>query len=215
MLDAFSRRLLNQRPKIEFIGPKSTETIPEPSTDIPLSKPKRIDALVKGFQNLEKAAEEVEELISRRASNEVLGLDFSVPEDFAAGQAAARLFPDKATEIQPGVFLVEEITFDMYRACMQDLKEHGKTVGQQNQMQEITPSLNKVDFGGLGMDRRPELNNMSLLIPPVPIPAYLLATIPLLFGMLFPLISLYTNSKIIGHTHVPPVGGPGVPVVPA
>lgn len=215
MLDAFSRRLLNRRPKIEYVGPRSTETIPEPAEDTPLPKSKRVESLVKGFENLEKAAEEVEVLIASRAKNEILGLDFTLPEDFAAGQAAARLFPDSAVEIQPGIFVVEEITFDMYNACMQDLKDHGKTVGQQNQLQEVNPDLNKVDFGGLGMDRRPELNNMSLLIPPVPIPAYLLATIPLLFGMLFPLISLYTNSKVIGHTHLPPVGGPGVPVVPA
>lgn len=228
MLDAFSKEILNRRPNIQFISPRSIDTIPEPSPSIPdLEKSQRIQQLVNGLNNLNTAAEAAEDLIAERAKDVTLLLDLDDPEDFATAQAAARLFPDDAKEIPdlPGIRVVCEITFPMYRQCMGDLKEHGKIAGQRNQVPEASPNPKKTDFGGLEQDRRPQMNNMSVIIPPVPIPAYLIATIPLLFLMLHPLRSQYVNSKIVGHTHTVTtavaaavgsgITAPGVPVNPA
>lgn len=217
-MDAFSKKILNRRPEIIFVRPKSVDTIPTPSSSRPaMKKQQQVEELIKGFENLNTAAQVVEEIIAERARDVVLSLDISNPEDFAVAQAVARQFPEKAKEVPglPGVNVVTEITFPMYHHCIICLKDHGQQVGQQNQMQQVSPSLSKADFGGLGQDRRPELNKMSMIMPPVNIPAYLIATIPLLFLMLHPLRMLYTNTKIVGHTHLPPIGGPGVPVNPA
>ena len=223
MLDAFSKRVLNRRPNIQFVSPRSVDTVPDPSPATPsLEVPERVQQLITGFENLDKAAEAAENLIAERAKEVTLQLNLDDPQDFSVAQAAARLFPDAAKEIEglPGVRVVKEITFDMYRACTQDLKNHGKTAGQRNQIPAVNPGA-KTDFGGVTKDRRPELNAMSVIIPPVPIPAYLIATIPLLFLMLHPLRMLYTNTKVVGHIHnvITPVPGtpvgPGIPVNPA
>lgn len=222
MIDSLSKQILNRKPNIRFIKPKSLDTIPIPSPAKPVTeKAQKIDQLIKGFKNLDIAAAAVEDLIAARAKDVELDLDLNAPEDFVVAQASARLFPDLAEELMPGVMVVKKITFDMYKQSMQQLKAHGKQVGQQNQMPAVNPSLSKTDFGGLGKDRRPEVNKMSMIMPPVPIPAYLITTIPLLFMMLHPLRMAYTNSKIAGHIHniiapspATPVG-PGIPVNPA
>jgi len=223
MLDAFSKQILNRRPNITFVGPRSIETIPEPSPAVEnLEQPQRIQQLIDGFTNLNTAAELAEDLIAERAKEVTLQLDLDDPEDFATAQAAARQFPELAEDIPdlPGVRVVSTITFPMYQACMQDLKKHGKEMGQKNQIPAVVPGP-KTDFGGIEADSRPQLNGSSVIIPPVPIPAYLIATIPLLFLMLHPLRLLYTNTKVVGHIHnvVAPIPGtpvgPGIPVNPA
>lgn len=219
MIDAFSKRVLTRRPSINYIAPRSVDTIPDPSpAEAPTEKPQRIEQLAKSFENLNTAALAVEAQIAERAKDVVLDLDLDNPEDFVTAQAVARVFPDCAEELIPGVQVCKQITFAQYNACMQDLKAHGKEVGQQNQVPATTPD-SRINFGGLDQDRRPEMNKMSSILPPVPIPAYLLTTIPLLFQMLQPLRSMYVNSKIIGHTHnefaVPGAPtGPGLPVNP-
>lgn len=202
MVDSVSRDILNRRPTINYIRPKSIDTIPDPSP-AKLADPKstRVNQLIDGFKNLNKAAELVEELIADRAKGVELELDLDNPEDFVTAQAVARLFPDLAVDLMPGVPVVRKLTFPMYKQAMDQLKAHGKLVGQQNQMPEVTPDLTKTDFGGLTEDRRPEVNKMSMIMPPVPIPAYLVFTIPLLFMMLHPLRRAYTDLKIIGHIH--------------
>lgn len=207
---------------IQFVGPRSVDTIPEPSPSTPpIETPERIQQLIDGFTNLNKAAVIAEQLIADRAKDVVLTLNPDNPEEFATAQAAARLFPDCAKELPnlSGIKVCTEITFPMYRKCMSDLKAHGKDAGQRNQIPAVNPGP-ETNFGGAGEDRRPELNQMSIIIPPVPIPAYLIATIPLMFLMLHPLRSLYVNSKIAGHIHnvtTPAPGspvGPGIPVNP-
>jgi len=221
-MDPFSRSILNNRPEITFISPESVDTIPEPS---PAQKPdahvNRIEKLIEGLKNVAKTAEVVEEAIAERAKDIVMKLDLSDPEHFNMAQAAARMFPDKAlpaTEEQPFP-LVEEITFPMFRHCLTNLKDHGTAVAKQNQLPKVDISPKKVDFGDMGSDRRPSINPMTQIMAPLPIPLFMLAIIPIVFGLLFPLISLYTNIKIVGHTHVAIAPGaptsPGVPLVPA
>lgn len=224
MLDAFSKALLNRRPKIQFVGPRSVDTIPEPSPSVSeLKKTERVQQLISGLKNLNIAAELTEDLIAKRAKDVTLALNLDDPEDFATAQAAARCFPDQAQEIPnlPGIKVVTEITFLMYRNCMTEMKNHGKTVGQQNQIPSASIGP-KTNFGGLGLDRRPQVNSMGMVMPPISIPAFMIAAIPLLFLMTHPLRQAYVNSKIIGHTHpvvIPPVlvpipSGPGIPVLP-
>lgn len=219
MLDPHSRRLLNRRPTIKYVSPPSGDVIPEPQPAPEDPKSERVQRVIKSLEAIEKASEVVEDAIAQRANKVTLKLNFNNPEDFVAGQAAARLFPDKAVEISDGVSVVPEITFDMYHQCIKAMKAHGKERGKANQIPGVIPDLTKTDFGGLGQDRRPDLNAMSIPFAPVDLIAYITAGIPLLFGMLFPLIQLYVKSSIVGHTHnqvVPPgvPTGPGLPVIP-
>jgi hypothetical protein len=218
MLDPFSRDILNRRPNIQYISPPSEDVIPEPQPDAEPSKPERVQRLVNSFRAIEQAALAVEDAIAKRAKDVTMELNLSNPEDFVAAQAAGRLFPDAAEEVTDGVKVVKTLTYDMYHQCIKAMKEHGKERGKNNQIPAVAPSMTKTDFGGLGMDRRPELNNMSIPFAPIDLLSYITATIPLLFGMLFPLIQIYVKTSIVGHTHIATAPGAptlvGVPVVP-
>jgi hypothetical protein len=219
MLDPFSRDLLNRRPSIRYISPPSEDVILEPQPEEEPEVPERVATVVSSFDAIEAAAEAVETAIADRAQNVTLELDLTNPEDFVAAQAAARVFPDLAEEVTEGVSVVKAITFDMYHQCIKAVKEHGKEKGKSNQIPAVTPDITKTDFGGLGLDRRPELNPMSIPFAPIDLLAYITTTVPLLFGMLFPLIQLYVKASVIGHSHnqsVPPgpPTGPGIPVIP-
>ena len=218
MLDPYSRRLLNRRPNIKYVSPPSEDVIPDPQPAAETPKSERVDRVMKSLNAIEKASEVVEEAIAARAESITLKLDMSNPEDFVAAQAAARIFPDKAVEITDGVSIVPEITFDMYHQCVKALKAHGKERGKHNQIPGVIPDMTKTNFGGLGADRRPDLNAMSIPFAPVDLIAYITAGIPLLFSMLFPLIQLYVKTSIVGHTHIATAPGAptlvGVPVTP-
>lgn len=225
-MNPISREILDRRPNISYIAPRSTETVrefsPQKSQKV-VTLPERVSKLIQGFKNVEVLAEAVEKEIQKKAKDVKVKLNAANPEDFVTMQAAARLFPDKAKEIQPGISVVDEITFDMYNECVQCLKAHGKEHGKANQIGPAAqkmqfPLPTKTDFGGLGQDRRPELNPMSVPVAPIDILSYTVATIPILFGMLYPLIALYVKTSIIGHTHNSTAPGaptgPGIPLTP-
>lgn len=220
MLDPFSRDILNRRPNIQYVSPPSEDVIPEPQPDPEPTKSERVEKLVNSFAAIEQTALVVENAIADRAKGVVMDLDLTNPEDFVAAQAAARIFPDAAEEVAEGVIVVKQLTFAMYHNCIKAMKEHGKERGKSNQIPAINPSMTKTDFGGMGLDRRPELNTMSIPFAPIDLLSYITSTIPLLFGMLFPLIQIYVKTSIVGHSHnvVAPVPGvpvgPGLPVVP-
>lgn len=223
MISPITRDILNRRPRIEFIAPKSGVTIPEVSQNTTPITPKeqRVNQLIQGLEQVAVAASAVEELVANRAKDEALALNLSNPEDAVVGQAAARCFPDKAIT-KDGFTYVPEITFAMYRECVQNIKDEGLRAGVKNQTKSAKFQANKTDFGGKNKDRRPEMNRASMPIEPVDIPAFIAAGIPILFGMLLPLIDIKDKKEIIGHTHpvvVPPVvapipSGPGIPLLP-
>lgn len=219
-MDSLTNKLLNKKPVIRYVSPRSRKTIPDPS---PQLQPKldKIQEIIRTFQAISETSALLEDQIAARASEVVLELDLDNPEDFVVAQATARQFPEAAVEVPGinGLSVVTKLTFPMYQKAIGELKAHGKKVGQQNQLPIPDTGL-KTDFGGKDKDRRPESNKMSQIMPPVPIPAYLIATIPMLFNMLHPLRSAYVNSKVVGHTHnivAPSPGtptGPGLPVNP-
>lgn len=213
--------ILNRRPNINFVAPRSGVTIPEvpQETAKPTPKEERFNSLVKGLEQVAVAAAAVEEVIAQRAKNEVLKLNIRNPEDAVVAQAAARCFPEKAIN-ENGFIYVPEITFEMYRHCIKDIKEAGLKAGTKNQAKSDNFVSNKTDFGGQGKDKRPEINRASIPFEPIDIPGFIAAGIPVMFSMLFPLIAANNKKDIIGHTHpvvVPPAivpipSGPGLPV---
>lgn len=222
-MDFVSRDILSRRPNISYIAPRSTETVREFTSEQTTSPPERINSIVQGLKNVEALAEAVEGEIQKKAKGVKVKLNPALPEDFITMQAVARLYPELAKEIQPGIKVVDEITFDMYNDCIQKLKAHGKEKGKSNQIALAAsktgfPAINQTSFGGQGQDRRPELNSMSVPIAPIDILSYISSSVPLLFAMLYPLISLYVKTSVVGHTHnVTAPGapsGPGIPVVP-
>lgn len=215
MLDQNTRLVLQRRPKIEYIVPRSTDVIPETSVAPAEDKRDRLTTVLQSLENIENTALLLERQVAQRAKDVEVELDLTNPEDFTTAQAAARIFPDRAVEIQPGLKIVKKITFDMYSSCVQHMKDHGKERGKSNQIFATDP-VDRSKFGGQEMDRRPELNRMSVPFVPIDLGAYTAAVVPLVFSLLYPLVSLYVNTKILGHTHntlsVGSPTGPGVAV---
>lgn len=218
------RSILNRRPSITFVSPRSGITIPDPISIKAPETPKaqRIKELTKTLDNIGVLAEAVEAAVAQRSKNEVLTLDLSNPEDAVVSQALARQFPDKIV-LKNGIPTVPEITFDMFNKCLQKMKAAGKAAGRKQQM--IAPEdfkIDKTNFGGTGKDRRPDINKSTLPFSPLDIGAFVAASIPLLFGLLFPLINVAIKKDIVGHLHpvvtppspVPLPSGPGIPVSP-
>lgn len=214
-MDPLNRDLLNFRPDISFVAPQSEDVIQEIPVDVSVPKIDQIKQLTSGFNNVVKLSDAVEKSIDSRAGKFIAKLNPSVvPEDMVVAQAVARLYPDKAKEIAPGVFIVEEISYDMFKECVHHLEQYGKDQAKKSLLpvaDNVSPL--RTDFGGLGRrDNRPEINNMSAPISPLDVPAFIAAGIPVLFGMLFPLISTYVKTQVIGHTHVTVSGPPGTPL---
>lgn len=224
-MDPFSQDLLNFRPDIRYISPVSEDTIPEGLEPV-VVKSDKVDQLKKGFDNVIVLADVAEQAIEKKVGRFVAKLNITAsPEDMATAQAIARCFPDKAVEISPGVKVVTEITHDMFKHCLKDLEDYGKNQARNSLLPKPSNVLpTRTDFGGTNKnsDNRPEVNNMSAPIAPIDMSAFIAAGIPVLFGMLFPLISGYVKSQVVGHTHgviVPPAivpvpTSPGIPLLP-
>lgn len=223
MINSITKSLLSRRPNIEFVAPRSGITIPEPevNTTAPTPREERVNQLIQGLENVAVTAGALEQLIANRAKNQTLKLNIRNPEDAVVSMAAARHFPDKAITTD-GFIHVPEITFDMYLQCIKHMKETGIESGTKNQTKSNGFQGDKTNFGGSDKDKRPDVNRTSIPFAPLDIPAFIASGIPILFGMLFPLISANNKKDIIGHTHpvvVPPAivpvpSGPGLPVVP-
>lgn len=226
MLDPLSSDLLNFRPNISFVSPKSEDVIPEVAVEVPVSKEDQVKQLRTGFDNVVKIADAVEKGIDSRVGKFVAKLNIAdSPEDMATAQALARIFPKISREIAPGIHVVEQITYDMFKQCVHELEEHGKEQAKKSLLPKAeNVNINRTSFGGInnGSDNRPEINNITAPIAPINIPAFIAAGIPILFAMLFPLISSYVKTQVVGHTHpvvpaapgVPVPSGPGIPVIP-
>lgn len=225
MITNKTRSLFDKRPDIKFTSPRSVDTIPEvvkSTAPVPI-KVQKVNQLIKTLDNVAVIAESVESVIADRAKNEILKLNISLPEDALVAQAVARLFPEKAKNIN-GFNFVDEITFEMYNKCLQDFKAAGKAAGTKQQPKALSENFkaNKTDFGGLKKDSRPDINQSTIPFAPLDLPAFIAAGIPILFGMLFPLINIATKKDIVAHTHpvipaapgVPVPSGPGIPVSP-
>ncbi len=218
-MDPFNRDLLNFRPDIAFVSPASVNVISEyvaPKTP----KEAQVTQLKKGFENVVILADVVEKAIDSRAGAFKAKLNFSLPEDLATGQALARTFPKLAKEIAPGVRVVDEISYDMFKHCVNHIEDHAAKQAQKSlvpKAKNVSPT--RTNFGGIGNgDNRPEINNLSSPIAPIDIPAFMAAGIPILFSMLFPLISSYVATEVIAHSHlgadgVPTTGGVPITVV--
>ena len=222
MIKSSAKSILNRKPKINFVQPRSGLTIPQvPLESAPLTpKAVRVNQIIQGLENIALTAEAVEGIIAERAKNEVLKLDLTTPEDAVVAQAAARQFPEKAVNIN-GFVHVPEITFQMFHHCMKAFKAAGIAAGAKQEIKQTGPiKADKTDFGGQGKDKRPDVNKSTIPFAPIDLPAFIAAGIPLLFGLLFPLINLAVKKDIVGHTHLvpPPAGpapapsGPGMPV---
>lgn len=225
-MDPFSQDVLNFRPDIVYVAPLSGETISEAtSTEPVVTRQKKVEQLKQGFKNVVVLADAAEAAIDKKVGKFVAKLNIAAsPEDMATAQAIARCNPELAREISPGILVVEEITFDMFKKCLKELEDYGKNQAKKSLLPKATNlSPTRTNFGGNGgADNRPEVNNMSAPIAPIDMAAFIAAGIPVLFGMLFPLISGYVKTQIIGHTHpvvVPPAivpipSLPGIPVLP-
>lgn len=216
--------ILNRKPNIKFVAPRSGITIPEVQKSTVALTPNevRIKQLIQSLTNVAAAAEAVEKIVSARVKTEVLKLDLRNPEDAVVAQAAARQYPDKAKTIN-GFSYVDEITFDMYSNCLQQMKQAGIAAGQKQQTKAPESfKADRTDFGGRGKDSRPDINQATIPFAPIDIAAFIAAGIPLLFSMLFPLINVAIKKDIVGHTHpviVPPAVVPvptaiGIPMFP-
>lgn len=214
-LNTETKSILNRRPLIKFTAPRSVDTIPEvtKNTVKPVAKIDKIDQLVKTFDNIVAISEAVEVAISDRAKNEVLQLNIRLPEDAVVAQAVARLYPEKAKNLN-GFIYVDEITFEMYSECLQHMKAAGKAAGDKQTHSAAKPPFksNKTDFGGGAKDKRPAVNQSTIPFAPLDIPAFIAAGIPILFGMLFPLLNVMVKGNIVTHTHPIVPGAPGIPV---
>jgi hypothetical protein len=219
-----AKNILDRRPNIVFVAPRSGLTIPEPERNTAALTPKeeRVSQLIQSLKNTAATADAIEVLVAERAKNEVLKLNLSNPEDAVVAQAAARIFPQQAIN-KNGFIHVPEITFDMYNKCIQDMKEAGKVAGTKQQTKQTGPlRADKTDFGGGTSDRRPDINQTNVPFAPIDLPAFIAAGIPILFNMLFPLINGAIKKDVVGHTHpivtptdpVPVPSGPGIPVSP-
>lgn len=217
-----SYSILDRRPNIKFVAPRSGITIPEVEkpTSLPTPKETRVENLINDLNKVAALSETVEAIIANKVKAEVLRLDISNPEDAVVAQAAARQFPELAIE-KDGFKFVEEITFDMFNHCLQEMKSAGKAAGLKQQLVIKSPlQINKTDFGGIGKDKRPDLNKSTIPFNAIDLPAFIAAGIPLLFGMLFPLINTAIKKDIVAHTHIvvgapaPTPSGPGIPVLP-
>ena len=224
-ISSSAKSILSRRPNITFVAPRSGLTIPEPqrNTTPPTPKEQRVSQLIQALKNTAAVAEAIEGLVAERAKGEVLKLNLSNPEDAVVAQAAARQFPDKAID-KDGFVHVPEITFEMYNECIQHMKEAGKKAGAKQQIKQTGPlKTDKTDFGGGTADKRPAVNQSNIPFAPIDLPAFIAAGIPILFGMLFPLINIAVKKDIVGHTHpiimappspIPVPSGPGIPVFP-
>ncbi len=209
-MDPFNRDLLNFRPEITYVAPMSTDVVPE-YQEPPTPRLEQVKQLKQGFDNVVKIADTVEKAIDSRVGKFKAKLNpFASPEDLATAQALGRMFPEMAKEIMPGVKIVDVITYDMFKHCVKHLEDHGKKQADKSltpKASNISPT--RINFGGVGgADNRPEINNLSAPIAPLDIPAFIAAGIPILFSMLFPLISGYVTSEVVAHSHV---GADGVP----
>jgi hypothetical protein len=221
MITTGAKNILGRRPNIIFVAPRSGLTIPEPERITTPATPKiqRINGIIQKLENVAAVAEAVEKLVADRAKGEVLRLNLSNPDDAVVAQAAARLFPDKAIN-KDGFVHVPEITFPMYNDCIQHMKATGKAAGAKQLVKQTGPfKADRTDLGGSGSkaDRRPEVNQSTIPFAPIDLPAFIAAGIPILFGMLFPLINTAIKKDIVAHTHIDPISGltgPGVPVLP-
>lgn len=216
--------ILNRKPNIKFVAPRSGVTIPDVQrvTTAPTPNEVRVQQLIQSLTNVAAAAEAVEKIVSERVKHEVLKLDLRNPEDAVVAQAAARQYPEKAKDMN-GFKYVDEITFDMYSHCLQEMKQAGIAAGQKQQTKAPDSfKADKTDFGGQNKDRRPDVNQATIPFAPIDLAAFIAAGIPLLFGMLFPLINVAIKKDIVGHTHpviVPPAVVPvptaiGIPMFP-
>lgn len=218
--------VLSRRPVIKFTAPRSGVTIPTPErTTTPITpKQQRVNQLITNLNNISTVSSILEDKIAARASTEVLKLNMSNPEDVVVAQAAARMFPEKGkvlntnnqlvpkTSTDTGLTFVDEITFPMYRECIQHLKQQGIQSSTANQLKQSGPfKANKTDFGGRNKDKRPDVNKASIPFAPIDLTAFIAAGIPILFGMLFPLINAAIKSNILGHNHISVSGPPGTP----
>jgi hypothetical protein len=218
-----NKSIFGRRPNITFVSPRSGATIPEVEriTTPVTPKQERVDTIIKKLDNVAALSQELEKAVSEKAKNVVLTLNLANPEDAVIAQAAARQFPELATDLG-GFKYVDKITFSMYSHCIQELKATGFAAGTKNQATSPTFQANKTDFGGMNKDRRPDVNQASVPFAPIDIAAFVAAGIPILFGMLYPLINLAIKKDIIGHTHpvidatsgIPTPSGPGIPLVP-
>ncbi len=220
MISTGAKSILGFRPNIKFVAPHSGLTIPEVDTPTTTPTPKetRVSQILQNLLNIATAAEAIEKIVAARASDVVLKLDLNDPEDAVVAQAVARQFPESTNTID-GVTLGTTITFDMFNHCLQEMKQAGKQAGLKQQMKAPTGAFkaDKTDFGGRGKDKRPSVNKSTIPFAPLNIPAFIAAGIPILFGMLYPLINLAIKKDIVGHAHADPTSGstgPGVPVVP-
>lgn len=218
-----NRNLFNRRPNIVFVAPRSGLTIPEPElvTTPVTPKEEQVNTLITNLKKVAATAESLEKAVSERAKNVVLTLDLSSPEDVVIAQAAARQFPELAIDLG-GFKYVDKITFAMYSHCIQEMKEMGIAAGTKNQTKSSKFAANKTNFGGINKDRRPDVNKAGIPFAPIDITAFIAAGIPILFGMLYPLINAAIKKDVIGHTHpvvdptsgIPTPSGPGIPLIP-
>jgi hypothetical protein len=214
--------ILDRRPNIKFVAPRSGFTIPEVEkpTSLPTPKETRINNVINQLNQVAILSESVEALVASRIKSEVLKLDITNPEDAVVAQAAARQFPELAID-RDGFKFVEQITFDMFNHCLQAMKAAGKAAGQKQELVLKGPiQIDKTDFGGLGRDKRPDINKSTIPFASIDLPAFIAAGVPILFSMLFPLINTAIKKDIIAHTHIvvgapaPTPSGPGIPVLP-
>lgn len=225
MINQTTKNILDRRPNINFVAPRSGVTIPEPQLDTTPVTPKdqRVGQLITKLNNVANLAEQVEKLVADRVKDEVLRLNLSNPEDALVAQAAARCFPEHAVDTN-GFVHVPEITFEMYNKALQNMKAAGRAAGNKQMTAQREPiRANKSNFGGSGQDRRPDVNQSTIPFAPINLPAFIAAGIPVLFGMLFPLINAAIKKDIVGHTHmvvtgppspIPVPSLPGIPVLP-
>lgn len=225
MIGSSAKHILGRRPNIIFVAPRSGLTVPEVEKSTTPSTPKeqRVAQIIQSLDNLAITANAVEALVAERAKNETLKLNLTNPEDAVVAQAAARQFPELAKN-KDGFIYVEEITFDMYNHCIQEMKGAGKSAGQKQQIRQLNAlQADKTDFGGKNKDKRPDVNLATIPFAPIDLPAFIAAGIPILFSMLFPLINIAVKKDIVGHSHpvitappspLPVPTGPGIPVFP-
>ena len=217
--------LLSRRPVLEYDSPRSGETIPEVKSTVEKStKEQRVSTILKSLDEIVELSSTVEAIIHERAKNQILKLNISNPEDAVVAQAVARQFPELA-KTEGGFTYADEITFEMFNKCVQKMKAAGKANGLKQQPKAANFNPAQASFGGRGLDARPSINQATIPFAPINLPAFIAAGIPILFGMLFPLINATVKANIVGHTHptvaysgsplpLPVPSGPGLPVIP-
>lgn len=193
-----SDRILNFKPKIEYVEPNPVELDAQPATQPAVetidSFRDRTNKLINSYRAVSKLIDTAQTRVDQRAKAFKVKLD--PLKDQVTIAAVKRCFPDKADPT--------EITYEDYKTCIKRQQSSTATPPAVSQ-EDIRVAVNdpfRTSFGGINNQQgqnRAEISSVASSIQPVDLDAFQSAGVLALFALMRPLIKLEDSIEIKKH----------------